>query len=113
MEKDSDKVAYCGLYCGVCRQYLEGQCQGCLQNHSATWCHVRTCCMENKCRSCASCAQHPDPSSCRKLNGVMAKIIAFFFNSDRIACLKSIKSRGLEAHADYMAFHKSRTIRKR
>ena len=44
---DPKLVAFCGLYCGACKAYLKERCPGCHDNEKATWCKVRTCCLEN------------------------------------------------------------------
>ena len=74
---DEKLVAYCGLYCGACRAYLNEKCLGCQKNEKATWCKIRTCCMENKFSSCANCKEYSDPNQCKKYNNLIAKIIGF------------------------------------
>ena len=83
---DVNLVAYCGLYCGACGAYRRGRCPGCHENSKATWCKVRSCCMENGHSSCADCKTPADPRECRKFNNFIAKIFGLIFRSDRRAC---------------------------
>ena len=50
---DPKLIAYCGLYCGACGRYRKDSCPGCQQNQKASWCKVRTCCMDGNLQSCA------------------------------------------------------------
>lgn len=108
---DENLVAFCGLYCGACKAYLKGKCPGCEKNKKAAWCSVRTCCIENRYSSCASCAQFSDPTACKKFNTFMAKIFAFIFRSDRKACIDRIRCIGKEQFAAEMAEKKTPTIK--
>lgn len=96
-------VARCGLYCGACKAYLSEKCKGCSQNSKATWCKVRTCCTQHQFKSCAECAEFPDPRACLKFNNMISKLFGLVFNSDRAACIAQIKRLGLEGHAAAMA----------
>jgi hypothetical protein len=109
---DSKLVAFCGLYCGACRAYLQDRCPGCRENHKAAWCKVRNCCIKNEFATCADCKQFPDPGRCGYFNNLMAKFFSFIFRSDRAACIRQIKEIGLKQHAENMAEHKRQTIRK-
>jgi len=100
---DPNLVAYCGLYCGACPRYLKDRCPGCHDNHKATWCKIRSCCIEHGYATCASCTDHEDPRDCRKFHNVFATVIGFLLRSDRRACVMQIKERGLEGHAAAMA----------
>ena len=105
-------VAYCGLYCGACRKYLNEKCPGCHENKGATWCKIRSCCTESHFSSCADCNQFQDPTECRKFNNVISKIFGLIFRSDRAACITQIREIGVQGHADKMANLKQHTIRK-
>jgi hypothetical protein len=109
---DAKLVARCGLYCGACRAYLKEKCAGCLENHKATWCKVRTCCTDNKFASCADCQEFQDPMSCKKFNNIISKVFGFIFRSDRAACICQIRRLGIEGHAADMAKNKRQTIKK-
>lgn len=100
---DTNLVAACGLYCGACRSYLKGSCKGCRENAKATWCGVRTCNLERKTSTCAECADHADPTTCRKFHNPVSRIFGFVFDSNRPACIRQIKEKGLEGHAQAMA----------
>lgn len=105
-------VAYCGLYCGACGSYLKGSCPGCHDNEKATWCKIRTCCMERNHSSCADCKEFADPRQCKKYNNFIARVIGFVLRSDRAACIEQIKQIGIQGHADTMASQKKHTIKK-
>jgi Protein of unknown function (DUF3795) len=105
-------VANCGLYCGACKSFLDEKCKGCHENSKATWCKVRSCCMEKQITSCAECAEFADPRACGKFNNFMSKLFGLVFKSDRAACIAQIKRLGLEGHAKAMAEKGSQTIKR-
>ena len=109
---NAELVAYCGLYCGACGKYLKEKCLGCHQNEKATWCTVRSCCIERKYTTCAECSEYPDARDCGKFNNFMSKLIGILLRSDRSACIKQIKQLGVEGHAKNMAQNKRQTIRR-
>ena len=109
---DAKLVAYCGLYCGACGKYLKGKCSGCAGNEKATWCKIRTCCMENSYTSCADCEQFDDVADCRKFNNFMSKLFGFIFRSDRKACISRIKAIGIESYAEEMAQNRAPSIKR-
>ena len=109
---DAELVAYCGLYCGACRSCLAGKCNGCHENSKATWCKVRSCCMERQIKSCAECAEFPEPRACRKYNNLMSRLFGQLFKSDRAACIAQIKQLGLDGHARTMAEMRNQTIKR-
>jgi uncharacterized protein DUF3795 len=109
---DPQLVAYCGLYCGACSAYLKERCPGCHENDRATWCKVRSCCIERDFASCADCEEISDPMDCRKYNNFMAKVFGFVFRSDRAACVRQIGEIGIEEHAENMAQGRCQTIKK-
>jgi hypothetical protein len=108
---DAALVAFCGLYCGACRRYLSDKCPGCHDNAKATWCKVRTCCVEANYSSCAECKTFADPKDCGKFNNVISRAVGFLLRSDRRACIMQIREKGLKSHAEDMALHKRQTIR--
>jgi hypothetical protein len=109
---DKNLVAKCGLYCGACRSYLKNRCKGCTQNEKATWCTIRSCCIEKEISTCAECIEYADPSKCKKYNNIISKMFGVLFNSDRNACIAQIKSIGMDGHAREMALSKKHTINK-
>jgi len=106
---DKNLVAYCGLYCGACRSYLKEKCPGCRENHKASWCTIRKCCMENNYQTCADC-QLIKLEDCKKFNNFISKVIGFMFNSDRTACICRIKEKSVEAFAEEMKVSKRQSI---
>lgn len=107
-----DLVAYCGLYCGACSSYLKETCPGCHDNQKASWCKIRTCCIDHGFKSCADCKDFADPMQCGKYNNLIAKIVGFFLRSNRAACIEQIKKLGIQGHAELMAREKKQTIRR-
>jgi hypothetical protein len=109
---DNNLIAFCGLYCGACRSYLKGKCPGCRDNSKATWCKVRSCCIEHDFKSCADC-DAIGLEDCKKYNNFMSRAFGFIFNSDRSACINRIKEIGYIDFAAEMAHEKKQTIRRK
>ena len=105
-------IAYCGLYCGQCKKYLEKKCAGCHENVKATWCKIRSCCIENKYLTCADCKTFSEPMACKKFNNIFSKFFALVFKSDRNGCIAKIKADGLEKFAQEMEDKKEMTMKK-
>jgi hypothetical protein len=112
IKSDSGLVAYCGLYCGACRRYLQEKCRGCRENKKAAWCKVRSCCLNNQYSSCAECEEFADPNSCKLFNNFMAKAFSLLFRSNRAACIKQIRDVGIQGHAEMMAAHKLQSLKR-
>jgi len=106
---DQQLIAKCGLYCGACRSYLSGKCPGCAKNEKASWCAIRICCTENHLKSCADCTT-TEPKACKKYNTFISRIIGAVLNSDRAACIQSIKVSGYANFATEMAMARRQTI---
>lgn len=106
-------VAYCGLYCGACKRYLAWKCNGCGKNEKATWCSVRSCCMQDWKWSCADCQIFSEINDCKMFNNFFSKLFWFIFSSDRKACIKRIKEIGKLEFAKEMAEKKTHTIKKK
>ena len=109
---DRNLVAYCGLYCGSCKKYLNESCPGCHENRKASWCKIRSCNMEHGYASCADCKEFSDPKECKKFNNFISKLMAIVFQSDRPACIAKIKAEGYENFAAFMAENKFQSIRR-
>jgi hypothetical protein len=109
---DKNLVACCGLYCGECKKYINKKCPGCRANVKATWCKIRTCCLDNKYFSCADCKSFSQPMACKKFNNIFSKFFALIFKSDRNACIGRIKEVGSEKYADEMDAKKEMTIKR-
>ncbi|OHD65763.1 MAG: hypothetical protein A2096_08285 [Spirochaetes bacterium GWF1_41_5] len=102
---DEKLIAYCGLYCGACRAFLKGSCPGCSENNRASWCKIRSCCINNSYANCSAC-QIDNYKTCTKLNNFISRIFALVFKSNRSACLEMIKEKGASAFSKYMAENK-------
>jgi hypothetical protein len=100
---DPQLVGYCGIYCGACPRLIKGGCPGCHDNDKATWCKVRSCCIEAQYSSCADCGDNSDPRECRKFHNLFSRVIGFVLRSDRRACVFQIKELGIDGHAKAMA----------
>jgi len=111
IEVNAELVAYCGLYCGACRSHLSDKCNGCHENSKATWCKVRSCCIEKQIKSCAECTEFQEPRACKKYNNFMSRLFGLLFRSNRPACIAQIKQLGIEGHAKAMAEMKTQTIK--
>ena len=109
---DEKLIAFCGLYCGACPSYLKGKCLGCKDNVKATWCKVRQCCMENNYSSCADC-KIMELKDCKKFNNFISKMVGFFLNSNRSACIAKIKEIGYAEYAKDMTCKKCQTIKRK
>jgi hypothetical protein len=109
---DVNQIAYCGLYCGACKKFLNEKCPGCHENEKATWCKVRTCCQDNTYKSCADCEKFDTPADCKKLNNIVAKLFSIIFRSDRGACLSLITEKGYDHFAQHMANSGKMSIKK-
>ena len=112
IKTDKNLVAYCGLYCGACGQYLKGKCFGCQKNEKATWCQIRVCGMQNKYDTCADCKSYTDVNTCKKFNNIFSKIFGLIFRSNRKACIERIKQIGTEKFASEMAKNKMQSIKR-
>jgi hypothetical protein len=109
---DQAMIAYCGLYCGACGQYLRGKCGGCAKNEKATWCSIRKCNTEHGWTSCAECTSFADVNECKKFNNLMSKVFALIFRSNRKACIERIKEKGREKFAVEMAGLKRHSLQR-
>ena len=110
---DKTLVAKCGLYCAACPKFLKQKCQGCDTCEKATWCKVRSCCIENNYASCAECKEFENPADCKKYNTFMMKVFEFIFNSNRTACVQLIKEIGYDKFSEEMAKNKRVTIKRK
>ena len=108
---DKSLVSKCGLYCGSCPKYLKEKCPGCDGYEKATWCKIRSCCLENGYLSCADCKEFENAMDCRKFNNFFSRLIGFVLRSDRNAGIKMIKEKGYEGFAEYMAENKLISIK--
>ena len=109
---NTELVAYCGLYCGACRSYLKEKCPGCHENKKATWCKIRSCCMEKAYSSCADCIEFHDPKDCGNFDNFISKIFGFIFRTDRAASIQQVRKSGIQAYADDMTKKKSMSLKR-
>ena len=109
---DNTLVSLCGLYCGSCPKFLKDKCPGCKGYEKATWCKIRTCCLEHGYSSCAGCIEFSDVMECRKFNNLFSRVVGFILRSDREAGINMIKEKGYEGFAAYMAENRLITIRR-
>ena len=109
---DKSLIAYCGLYCGACKKYLTESCPGCHENNKASWCKVRSCCIEHGYSSCADCTEFSNPADCKKFNNFFSKLFALIFKSDRAASISKIRESGYDGYAVFMASNKLQSMKK-
>lgn len=107
-----DLVARCGLYCGACGAYRRGRCPGCHEKEKASWCKVRSCCLDHDYTTCADCREFSDPNECKKFNNLIAKFFGLVFRSDRAGCIRQIRETGVSSHADEMTKQKRPSIKR-
>lgn len=112
IQVNSELVSFCGLYCGSCGKYTKGKCPGCAKNEKATWCKIRSCCLEKGISSCADCNEFDDVKDCKKFDNFVAKMFEFVFKSDRKAGIRMIKESGYEEFAKHMAENSLVSIKK-
>lgn len=43
MELKPELLAKCGFYCGTCPTYINGNCNGCIEEHMEGDCFTRDC----------------------------------------------------------------------
>lgn len=101
MEEMVKNVSYCGLYCGNCAKFKKGKCPGCAENNKATWCKIRSCCIESNYKSCADCTD-PGVENCKKFNNPIGLLFGFIFNTDRIASIQLIKDESYEVFVQHV-----------
>ncbi len=111
--ENTEMIAMCGLYCGTCSRYLKQKCNGCKENDKASWCKLRSCCLEKNIVSCAECDEFKDVMLCKKYNNLVAKIFGFVFNSDRAACITKIKEVGYDGFACEMVSNRQVTFKRK
>ena len=112
IKTDKALIAFCGLYCAACKKFTSAKCPGCKGNNKASWCKVRTCCLDNSYNSCADC-NSTSLLACKKFNNNISKLIGLVLCSDRPACISRIKEIGYEAYADEMSAERKQTIKRK
>jgi hypothetical protein len=103
IRQDIGLIAACGLYCGSCNKLRKGKCPGCRDNEKASWCKIRTCCIEKGIDNCSLCKEYPDTKKCSKYNNLVARAIEFVFITDRSLCIEKIKTEGNDKFVQIMS----------
>lgn len=111
-EEDDVPVAYCGLYCGKCRNFVQKKCEGCIPDKQFHRCKIKRCCKENGYRTCADC-QIEDLEKCKKFNNFMSGVFSKMMSSDRKANIAKLKELGIEEYSKYMKVEGLMSIRKK
>jgi hypothetical protein len=99
--KADEHIAPCGLFCTACGKFKKGRCQGCQIEPGFAQCTIRQCVIEKGITTCAECADFAkgrDYRECKKVNNVIAKIIAVFTKSDRPGALALLRDEGRDAY---------------
>lgn len=95
-------VAFCGLYCVNCGRYRKGKCPGCKDNQKATWCKIRTCCLEKDIANCSACDTYNDPKECGKFNNILSRVIEMISGTDRSLCIRYLQNKPVEKFVEMM-----------
>ena len=66
--------------------------------------------MEENIVTCAECDAFVDPKACETFNNFIARVFGFIFRSDRAACVRQIREKGVEEHARIMAERKRQSL---
>ena len=93
-ENHANLIASCGLFCANCGKYKRNKCPGCRENTKATWCKIRSCCMEKHIANCSFCTEFKNPRECMKYNNLISRIIEYFTSTDRSLCITFIRDQG-------------------
>lgn len=106
---DSNLVSACGFYCGACKSFLKGTCNGCASNNNfwARNCTVKQCCSFSKRATCADCNEFDNVEECSKLNSSFIRFFGYFVGYSRPANIKEISRIGTKNFAVKMAENKT------
>ncbi len=111
--KEINLIAACGLYCGNCGRFKKDKCPGCTTNTKASWCKIRSCCIEKEIANCSACKEFVDPGECAKYNNLISRVIGFFTATDRSLCIDFIQQNGEEKFAAMMTENNKMNLSKR
>ena len=89
-------IAACGLYCSNCSKFKKGRCPGCTENTKASWCKIKSCCLQKEITNCSACTEFFNPKECHRYNNLISKVIEYFTSSDRSLCISFIRENGEE-----------------
>ncbi|MBQ3558116.1 MAG: DUF3795 domain-containing protein [Agathobacter sp.] len=59
MKLKPELLAKCGFYCGTCPTYINGNCNGCIEEHMEGDCFTRDCVIEKGLDACGQCEKFP------------------------------------------------------
>ena len=105
-------IAYCGLYCGKCRNYVQKTCEGCTPNKNFKSCRIKKCCKSNDYRTCADC-KLDGIDKCRKFNNFFSGVFSKMMGSDRKANIDFIRRNGLREYDKFMKVEGLMSFRKK
>lgn len=71
-EAAKDLGSYCGVYCGKCPKYINGQCPGC-KAATGKECKTRSCGEAKGVKNCTECPGFPCPKTKELHDGKSAK----------------------------------------
>ena len=57
MNLKPELLGKCGFYCGTCPTYINGNCNGCIEEHMEGDCFTRDCVIEKGIDACGLCAK--------------------------------------------------------
>ena len=95
-------IACCGLYCSNCRKFKQAKCPGCLKYEKATWCRIRSCCMEKNIADCSQCEDFIFPKDCEKYTNFISRTIEFFTSTDKSLCIDYLRKNPHVTFAKFM-----------
>ncbi len=95
-------IAACGLYCANCRTFKKGKCPGCAQKQNASWCKIRTCCLDKNIANCSDCEEHINPMDCAKYNNFISRTIGFITQTDRSLCIDYLRKHSADRFVEHM-----------
>jgi hypothetical protein len=104
---ETDRISYCGFYCGSCPKYVKKECQGCKGDSpdcavGYKACKVRPCCIRNEFNSCADCDKYKSVKDCKIYNPFMIKFGQFITRTNRRKGIEYIKEKGETEFVRYM-----------
>jgi hypothetical protein len=99
---DENLVSYCGLYCGLCKKYSKGVCQGCRKKEAPKWCEVKPCNEKKELKSCAECNDFPNVRKCKKMYPFKYKFGECIAQMTRKGGLDMIKEKSYKEFAECM-----------
>ena len=111
---DINFISHCGLYCGACPKYIEGQCKGCkgAQSKYLKHCKVYPCTIENDYHSCAECTIIDNVKNCKKFNRWNIRLGEFLTGTSRAKGIKMIKEQGKNAFIEFMILNQFVSVKK-